>query len=227
MKPTEQARGIGYTRRAGRGFFPGLSVTNWIVIVNICFFIFSFIILAGKQGFIDYLALKPANILQGKMLWTILTSMFMHANLSHLLVNMISLMFIGNFVEKIIGRKRFFLFYILAGIIAGLSFVFLALIFQSGLDIYAVGASGAIFGLGGLLMILTPRLPVLVFFIIPMKMWQAMVFLLLGLWLISWLAGLPVGNTAHLGGLLAGVGYGLYLKNKYKRKVAMLNRMFG
>jgi len=207
-------------------FFSNLSVTNWLILVNVLFFFFSFLLLTQNQNFLDYLALKPSNILQGKKLWTILTSMFMHGSFTHLFVNMISLMFIGNFVERIIGRKRFFWFYILSGLVAGLFFVFLALIFSNELNIYAVGASGAIFGLGGLLMILTPRLPVLLFFIIPMPMWLAMLFLLFGLWIVSFLAGLPIGNTAHLGGLICGLLFGLYLRRKYKRKVKLLNEMF-
>jgi len=206
--------------------FSNLSVTNWIILINIIFFFFAFLLLAQNQSFLDYIALKPSNILQGKKLWTILTSMFMHGSLSHLFVNMISLMFIGNFVEQIIGRKRFFWFYMLSGLVAGLFFVFLALIFSNELNIYAVGASGAIFGLGGLLMILTPRLPVLLFFVIPMPMWLAMLFLLFGLWLISLFAGLPIGNTAHLGGLICGLVFGFYLRKKYKKKVMVLNRMF-
>jgi len=218
------------TRNLSRGFlanfFLNLSITNLLVLINIVIFIIASIFLAYNQNFIDYIALKPENILQLKNLWTLITSMFMHGSIAHLFVNMLSLMFIGNFVEKIIGRKRFFWFYLLSGIIAGLVFVLLALIFNSELNVYAVGASGAIFALGGLLMILTPKLPVLVFFIIPMPMWIAMIFLLVALWLISFLAGLPIGNTAHLGGLLAGVIYGLYLRQKYKKKVLMLNRMF-
>lgn len=207
-------------------FFYNLSITSWLILVNVIFFILIVILTSQNQTFIEYIALKPDNILQGKYIWTLLTSMFMHGSFGHLFVNMISLMFIGNFVERIIGRKRFFYFYLLSGLIAGLFFVFLALIFKTELDISAVGASGAIFGLGGLLMILTPKLPVLVFFIIPMPMWIAMLFLLGVLWILSLIAGLPIGNTAHLGGLLAGVVYGLYLKNKYKKKVIMLNRTF-
>lgn len=207
-------------------FFSNLSITNWLILINFVFFIFAMSLIARNQEFLNYLALKPSNILAGKNLWTILTSIFMHGSFGHLFVNMISLLFIGNFVERIIGRKRFFWFYMLSGLVAGLAFVFLALIFQAELDIFAVGASGAIFGLGGLLMILTPDLPVLLFFVIPMKMRTAMLFLLFGLWIVSILAKLPIGNTAHLGGLLVGVGFGLYLKKKYKRKVNLLNRMF-
>jgi hypothetical protein len=212
--------------RSSANFFNNLTITSWIILINIVVFIIVSLLVVQNQNFLDYIALKPSNILQGRNLWTLLTNMFMHGSFSHIFVNMISLFFIGNFVERIIGRKRYFWFYIVSGLAASLFFVFLSLIFRIDLDVYAVGASGAIFGIGGLLMILTPRLPVLVFFIIPMPMWLAMIFLLAVLWVLSFVAGLPIGNTAHLGGLLAGIVYGLYLKSKYKRKVMALNRMF-
>jgi len=207
-------------------FFSRISVTNLLILINVIVFIISLLLLAINENYIDYIALKPANILQGKFLWTFLTSMFMHGNFGHIFVNMISLFFIGNFVEKLIGRKRFFWFYIISGLVAGAFFVLLSLIFKADFSVYAVGASGAIFGLGGLLAILTPKLPVLVFFIIPMPMWLAMIFLLGVLWIVSVFAGLPIGNTAHLGGLLVGLIYGLYLRNKYKRKTKMLREYF-
>ena len=93
-------------------------------------------------------------------------------------------------------------------------------------EIFAVGASGAIFALGGLLVVLTPNLRVYAFFIIPMKIWSAMLFFLVFMWIASIGAGLPFGNTAHLGGLIAGLAYGLYLKKKYPRKTKMLSDYF-
>ena len=62
--------------------------------------------------------------------------------------------------------------------------------------------------------------------VVPMPMWLAMVFLLGVLWVLSLTAGLPIGNIAHLGGLLVGVGYGIYLKKKYPRKTKMISRYF-
>ena len=91
---------------------------------------------------------------------------------------------------------------------------------------FAVGASGALFALGGLLAVLTPKLKVLAFFIIPMPMWFAMIFLLGILWILTFTAGLPIGNAAHLGGALVGIGYGFYLRNKYKRKTKMISKYF-
>ncbi|MFH1238214.1 MAG: rhomboid family intramembrane serine protease [archaeon] len=202
--------------------------TGTIIVANVITFI-GFLIL---QNFIDpnnavsWVALMPATILAGRGLWTFVTSMFMHAGLGHLFVNMISLMFIGGFVEKLIGKKRFLGLYFASGIFAGLFFVLIALATGIDLNVYAVGASGAIFGLGGLLAVLTPKLPVLVFFVIPMPMWAAMGFLIIVLWVLSLGLGLPIGNVAHLGGLLVGLGYGFYLKQKYPQKTKMISRHF-
>jgi hypothetical protein len=211
--------------------------TGKLIAINVAAF-FAFMILAlivGVERAISWIALKPASIFLGGTVWTFITSMFMHGNFTHLLVNMISLSFIGGFVEKLIGKKRFLGVYLIGGLFAGLLFVLLAGLFGDTLLgarifgsplAYAVGASGAIFALGGLLAILTPKLPVMVFFIIPMPMWIAMAVLMFGIWAISLGSGLPIGNTAHLGGLIIGLGYGFYLKKKYPHKTKMIRRYF-
>ena len=79
----------------------------------------------------------------------------MHAGVGHLFVNMVSLMFIGNFVEKLVGKRRFVWLYFGGGIFAGVFFALIALATGTDLNVYAVGASGAIFALGGLLAVLT------------------------------------------------------------------------
>ncbi len=204
------------------------SWTNILIGINVLSFL-SFLILAtivNENLAISWVALMPATVLAGEKLWTFITSMFMHANLMHLSVNMISLWFIGNFVEKLIGKKRFLWLYLWGGLFSGLTFVLIALATGIDLNVYAVGASGAIFALGGALAVLTPKLPVLVFFVIPMPMWAAMGFLLFGLWAMSLSLGLPIGNTAHLGGLIVGLGYGFYLKKKYPRKTQMISNYF-
>lgn len=201
----------------------GWSLTNKIIILNVISFIVFEVALIINPNYLDYLALKPANIFGGMMIWTLFTTMFMHANFGHLFVNMISLFFVGNFVEQLIGKRRMLIFYLVSGLVASIFFVLLSLIFKSEYNIYAVGASGAIFALASLLMVLVPRLKVLVFFIIPMPLWLAMLVLLFGLWGVSYGLNLPIGNTAHLGGFVAGIVYGAYLRFKYPRKVEMLN----
>jgi membrane associated rhomboid family serine protease len=209
-----------------RGLF-GFNVNFLLIIINVfCFILFSFLIYANPN-FLDYIAVKPTNIITKYYFWTFLTSMFMHAGFFHIFANMLSLLFVGNFIEKILGKKRYFAFYLLAGLFAGIFFVLTSLFLKSDFNTYAVGASGAIFGLIGLLMILTPNLPVYVMFIpIPIKMKYAAPGMLIVLWLISILGKVPIGNTAHLGGFIIGLIYGFYLKKKYKNKTRYLNKLF-
>jgi membrane associated rhomboid family serine protease len=216
----------------------GLSGTLILIIINVIIFFVAYPLSFVYENILQHVAIQPATILQGQYLWTIITSMFMHASIFHIFVNMLSLMFIGSFAERLIGKKRFIIFYLISGIIAGLFFVFLALIprdfnsiitafLQQDLNSMAVGASGAIFAIAGLLAVLTPKIKVYIMFIpIPMPLWLGITIMLAGLWTISIIAGIPIGNTAHLGGLLVGLGYGFYLRKKHARKVKMLDRYF-
>lgn len=203
------------------------NITLILIALNVIFFIVMLILQYNYSNAFENVAIQPSYILQGQKLWTIVTSMFMHGGLAHLFVNMISLLFIGSFLERLIGSKKFLFIYIIAGIVASLAFVFLALAFGGNLTIPAVGASGAIFGIGGVLAVLTPKLPVYIMFIpIAMPMWLGLVLLLVVMWLVSAAVGLPIGNTAHLGGFIAGLIYGFYLRIKYKKKVALLDKYF-
>lgn len=204
------------------------NVTFVLVITNFLLFVLSMILLYANKSFVDYLALKPANIVDGKYLWTILVSMFMHANFFHLFANMMSLIFLGGFLERIIGKKRFLFIYLIAGIIASLFFILFSFFIKSEFNAYAVGASGAIFGIAGTIMLLTPKLRVFIFPIpFAMPIWIAILIALFGLWLISLVGGIPIGNTAHLGGFVVGVIYGIYLRIKHKRKIILLNKILG
>src|SRR3989344_6388654 len=152
-------------------FSGGLSINLTLILINvILFFIFTLLWSYGVLP-IDNIAIKPLNILKGQYLWTFLTSMFMHAGFFHLFANMFSMLFIGSLIEKILGRKRYFWFYMIAGLFAGLFFVMSSFVFTADFDTFAVGASGALFGLVGFLMLLTPNLSVYIMFIpIPIKM---------------------------------------------------------
>jgi len=215
-----------YQIQKRKGLF-NFNINLLLIIINVvCFILFSILIYVNPT-FLDYIALKPSNIISNFYIWTFLTSMFMHAGFFHLFVNMFSLLFVGNLVERIIGKKRFVSFYLLAGLFAGILFVLVSLFFPSDFNTYAVGASGAIFGIIGLLMILTPNLPVYMMFIpIPIKMKYAAPAMLVLLWLVSAFGNVPVGNTAHLGGFIIGLAYGIYLRGKYKRKTKYISKMF-
>ncbi len=208
-------------------FFKKLSLNTILISINVILFILFSILLSTELLSLNSIALQPANIFAGKYLWTFLTSMFMHANFFHLFVNMLSLFFIGSLIERILGRKRYLSFYLISGLVAGLFFVLFSLVFLADFNAYAVGASGALFGLVGILVLLTPNLPVYVMFIpIPIKIKYAAIGLLVVLWLISITTNLGIGNTAHFGGLIAGILYGIYLKKRYPNKTRAISRRF-
>tara|TARA_Y100000310_G_scaffold335883_1_gene419017 strand:- start:419 stop:1048 length:630 start_codon:yes stop_codon:yes gene_type:complete len=207
-----------------------------LIIANVVFFVIGTGLLMIDQSMIKHLSLKPSDIIQGDYLWTFVTSMFMHGGFFHLAVNMFVLFSLGNFCEKIIGGKRFFWFYMISGLLAGVVFVLLSGFFTStelGIrifgspDLAGVGASGAIFAIAGLFMVLLPKLKFTIiffpFFSLPAYVMIPVV--LFATWIVSAGAGFPIGNTAHFGGFLVGVIYGSYLRKKYYRKVMSLNRM--
>ncbi len=209
-----------------KNIFASLSINNILISLNVALFIiFLFVPINFIQKFV---ALDPFYILKGKYIWTFLTSMFMHVGPIHLFVNMISLFFVGSLVERIVGRKRYLNFYLIAGLLGGIFFVlFYFLAGNLNINVPAVGASGALFGLIGLLMLLTPNLRVYVMFIpIPIKLKYAAPGMLVILWLISVAGNIPIGNTAHLGGLITGLIYGIYIRYNYPNKIKQLNARF-
>lgn len=224
-----------------RNFFLwNLSMTKLIIYFNIIFFIIAVILIQFVPNLFNYIALNPANIFHGKYLWTFFTSMFMHAPSLipvHLLINMFVLFSLGGMMEKIIGKKRFLWFYLISGLVAGLLFVFLAYFFGNtelgakifgSPELFAVGASGAIFAIAGLFMMLTPKLKFMIIFLpfFSLPAYIMIPLVLFGTWLVSSSTGFPIGNTAHFGGFLCGVIYGLYLKKKYPKKTQMVSKYF-
>jgi membrane associated rhomboid family serine protease len=200
------------------------SATLTIITANILFFFIVSLISIFYPEIFEFVALQPSKIIE--MPWTLITSMFMHANPLHLFMNMFSLLFLGGFLERIIGKRRFLTLYFLSGLLGSIFYI-LAFYLTGANDLPAVGASGAIFGLGGMLAVITPRMPVYIMFIpVAMPMWFGVTLSLALLWLLSFLANLPIGNTAHLGGLAAGLFYAFYLRRKHRRRFRMISNHF-
>jgi membrane associated rhomboid family serine protease len=141
-----------------------------------------------------------------------LSSMFLHASLPHVLLNMWGLAIFGDNVEDRLGHFRYLAFYLVCGVAAGLTH----LIFNFSSTVPTVGASGAIAGVMGAYLVLYPRARVLTwwgFFVFWLPAW-----LVLGYWIIvNLLSGAalslseskgPVGGVAfwaHVGGFVAGM----------------------
>ncbi|GAC1591277.1 MAG: hypothetical protein NVS3B25_10570 [Hymenobacter sp.] len=130
--------------------------------------------------------------------WRLLTCLFVHAGLSHLLLNLFSLGLLGLLVEARVGPLRLLLVYLASGVGGGLA----SLWWHTG-GVNSVGASGAIFGLYGLLLVLLIGKKM----VLGQSDRRAMLGLVLYLVLSNLLSGLTgnIDNAAHLGGLATGL----------------------
>ncbi|MFC1905559.1 rhomboid family intramembrane serine protease [Chloroflexota bacterium] len=183
-----------------RGFSNDRNAPIWaIIIINLLVFIATL----ASSKLIFMLGLQPAAFLDRP--WTIITNMFVHSGLWHIMANMLTLYFYGSFLMQLIGVRNFLLIYFCGGILGNIFFLFLAPPLVTG-----IGASGAVFALGGALAILTPKLRVYIFPIpVPMPLWIAVIggFLILSLFPgIAW--------QAHLGGLVLGLIAGYFLRKR-------------
>ena len=150
---------------------------------------------------------------------TLITSIFLHGGLMHLVGNMVFLWVFADNIEATIGNFRFFIFYMVGGIIAGLTQIFIS----PYSEVPCVGASGAIAAVLGAYLVMFPRsqIKMLVFFIWTYRI-PALLFL--GFWIIqqllsgfgslSELAGESGGVAfwAHIGGFVFGFIMGFYYK---------------
>ncbi len=131
----------------------------------------------------------------------IISSLFFHSNWIHFLFNIIVILMFGLILEKQIGSFKFLLIYLLSGIIGNLSQVLIVN------DSFVIGASGAIFGIIGSLLIIRPRLELRLFGLIKIPL-----IILFGLYFIFsnlinnyFLNSIIIGDFAHIFGFLTGI----------------------
>lgn len=187
-------------------------VTLLLIIVNIGIFLYQIFGPYGFENISTQFALIPYELHHGNLpesTWVspyvnVVTYMFLHGSIGHLVFNMLFLWIFGNNIEDVMTRKGFLVFYLLTGVISGLAFEWLF----PGSRAHLVGASGAISAILGVYMVLFPfaRLHVLVF-IFPLRM-PAIVFLVI--WFFMQISGLlgGEGNVAwisHVSGFIAGI----------------------
>lgn len=169
----------------------------------------------------------PGEIVQGQRLFTLFTSMFMHANWIHLIGNMLYLYVFGDNIEDVLGHVGYLVFYIFCGLAA--AFAHIASITVSA-DLFSgvVGASGAISGVLGAYAVLYPKarvLTLITYVIVPIP-----AILLLGFWFVmQWLSVTfnvsgGVAYWAHIGGFITGIllAFAFGLGRKKKREARAL-----
>ena len=145
--------------------------------------------LPGGQLFSDW-ALNGAAVSNGEW-WRLVTAMFLHGSLLHLAFNMFALYWLGTIIEQALGTPRFLLVYVVSGLAGSAG----ALWFSSAFAV-TVGASGAIFGLIGALLILE-------YLATGSLLGQAMILILVNFAFTFAVPGISKGG--HIGGLLGGI----------------------
>jgi len=175
----------------------------WVLIaVNFIILIATFI----NRDLIFLLGLHPVSFL-GRP-WTIVTSLFVHGGMWHFIANMITLFFFGRFVCMLVGERNFLTTYFAGGILGNIFYLILGPPFS-----IAVGASGAVFAVGGILAMMRPRLRVFIIPIpVPLPLWSTILggFIILALFPgVAW--------QAHLGGLVYGLAAGYFFRSKERR----------
>jgi len=185
------------------------------------------------------LGLVPAYLVAGERLYTLVTSMFLHGGLAHLLGNMLYLYIFGDNIENVMGKYRYLIFYLLSGFgatvfhLASIAFMppgaLANSILAQGVSpwlIPAIGASGAISGVLGAYMMLFPFAEIRVvtfwgfipFFLrLPASLYIAFWFvyqLIMGL--TTTLTGVSAGVAfwAHVGGFLTGMALARFLVDR-------------
>lgn len=156
-----------------------------------------------RPELLSRLALSGDGLARGYW-WTVVTHVFLHANLLHLFVNVLGLWFVGPVVEFLLGRVKYLLLFLVAGVCGGL----LQTAFSAP-SAELVGASGSVCGLLLAFTTAYPDLPLraLLFFVLPVKMKART--LGLGLMVFSLICAVlhifpQIGHLAHLGGAIAG-----------------------
>jgi membrane associated rhomboid family serine protease len=180
-------------------------VTYLIIGVNIFVFLQSLSDPEAYNQLILNYGLVPEQIMHGKNLTSLVTSMFLHADIIHLAMNMFFLLVSGDAVERELGIIRFLGLYFAFGIIAGLFYSYL----NSASTIPTIGASGAIFGVLAAFAILNPfRWLFKLFGFIPIPMPALLFVFITILTETAYVSSGTVGNiahAAHVGGFLAGI----------------------
>lgn len=177
---------------------PSRTPVTWSVITAIVLVFLAQ--LTEGEALIERGAVVRSLVLQGEY-WRLLTAMFLHGGFLHALLNIWALYQLGSLFETLFGSRRFLLTYFATGILASIA----SAMFTNG---YSVGASGAIFGILGALIISIRRSP----------MWRHQPWTrgitqqLMGWAVINVVIGFTVphiDNAAHLGGFAGGLLLGL------------------
>jgi membrane associated rhomboid family serine protease len=159
-----------------------------------------------------YFALIPPNVFSDASFypWQLVTYQFLHGGFSHVFFNMLMLWMFGMEIENQWGPKKFLIFYLSCGVVAGLAHMLIAPLLGGG-NAPVVGASGAIYGVMVAFAMMFPNRLIFVYFLFPIKA-KYLIGILIAMEFLFVDSGGSVAHLAHIGGALAGFIYILFDK---------------
>ncbi len=174
-------------------------------VIAVCFLAFMAIQIGGR-AVIALIVLSPSTV--AIFPWTVVSSIFAHAGVTHLIFNMLGMYLWGSYLQSIIGEKRLIRVFFAGGLLGSVLSVIIYSI--SNPTVFVLGASGAIFAIAATLAMLRPNMRVMMIPVpIPMQLWKAVFGFML---LLSFIPG--TAWPGHLGGLVAGALMGHFYKKK-------------
>ena len=176
-----------------------MSKTNWLIILCILVSVFSWFFVNDQV--MDYLAFSGENLQKGRI-WTIVSSLFLHGDFTHLFGNMVFLYFFGNTIENELGEKWLLVPFFCGGI--G-SFIISVMFYDP--SILLIGASAAIFTLTAIVMLLKP-LKFSFYFLMPLGL-VALIYFSYNLLAIYMGTQGNVSFIGHIIGFSIGVPFGI------------------
>lgn len=189
------------------------TITYILIFINIILFLLTYILGKGSNDantLVNFGGLVPMHITGNFELFRLVTSIFLHNGIFHLILNMYALYILGPQLESFFGKIKFAIIYLLSGIAGNL----LSLLFLAN-NTVSVGASGAIFGLMGALLYFGYHYRVYLGTVIKSQI-IPIIILNLGFGMI--VSG--INNFAHIGGLVGGILVSMAVGVKYKSKTS-------
>lgn len=186
-------------------------ITWSLISINVLVFIWQISSGSYERIIFDYGEI-PIFVMMGERLFTLFSSMFLHADIFHIFGNMLYLFIFGDNIEDRFGHVKYLFLYLAFGVIGGLAHSYVTVMFD-GIDVFipAIGASGAISGVLGAYLVFFPRARVIsvaiLFYFIRIIRVPAIVFI--GFWFVLQplyvlIGGGSVAYWAHIGGFMAG-----------------------
>ncbi len=197
-----------YRRSSFFGNFP--PGVKWLLIINTAMFLITSLFARQFHDDIRLLELAPVAVVKHFAIWQLVTYLFLHGGITHLLFNMLALWMFGTPLEGDWGTRQFLKYYFICGIGAGICDVAMNAVMGNWLT-STIGASGAIYGLLLAFGVCYPEQTVLMGFLFPIKAkYMVMIYAAIELYLSIGVNN-GVSNIAHLGGMVVGL---LYLKSR-------------